>query len=99
MVEVNKDEFPFMFQWQNYQEGLYAMAIEPSSNHVLGKQFAKQRGELRWLEHGEECAYTTRFVVLEDAEQIDAAEKRIKSICQQPGDDFPAITSNWNGQA
>jgi hypothetical protein len=96
-VEFNKDEFPYMFQWQNYQEGLYAMAIEPSSNHVFGKQFAKERGELRWLEHGEEHAYTTRFRVLENIEQIDAAEKRISEICEQPDKNYPDITDNWDG--
>ena len=46
-----------MFQWQNYQAGHYAMGIEPSTNHVLGKPFAQERGELIWLEHGEERSY------------------------------------------
>lgn len=96
MVEFNRSEFPFMFQWQNYQEGLYAMAIEPSSNHVFGKPFARERDELRWLEHGEAYAYTTRFTVLGNRDQIDAAEQRIEGICAQSRDDFPAITGNWD---
>lgn len=96
MVEFNKREFPCMFQWQNYQQGLYAMAIEPSTNHVLGKPFAKERDELRWLEHGEEYSYTTRFTVLENHDQIASAEARIDSICAQQKDDFPEITGNWD---
>lgn len=95
LVEFDKRQFPCMFQWQNYQEGLYAMAIEPSTNHVFGKPFAKERDELIWLEHGEECSYSTRFSVLENIEQIAAAEKRIEGICVQPKDNYPTITDNW----
>ena len=49
-----------MYEWQNFQAGQYAIGIEPSTNHVLGKPFAKERGELIWLEHGDERSYTTR---------------------------------------
>jgi hypothetical protein len=97
MIEVNRNEFPYMFQWQNYQEGQYAIGIEPSSNHVLGEPFARERGELIWLEHGEERRYTTRFSVLGDAEQIAAAEQRITAICTQPLEEFPPVTGRWDG--
>ena len=97
MIEVNSSEFPYMFQWQNYQEGQYAIGIEPSSNHVLGEPFARERGELIWLEHGEERRYTTRFSVLEDTEQIAAAETRITGICTQPIEEFPPVTGRWDG--
>src|SRR5947207_2429031 len=59
LVETNRIEFPAQYEWQNFQEGLYTLGIEPSTNHVLGKPFAKERGELIWLEHGEEKSYTT----------------------------------------
>jgi hypothetical protein len=97
MIEVNRKEFPYMFQWQNYQEGQYAIGIEPSSNHVLGEPFARERGELIWLEHGEERQYTTRFSVLGDAEQIAAAEQRITSICTPLLEEFPPVTGRWDG--
>ena len=96
LVEINRGEFPALFQWQNYQEGHYAMGIEPSTNHVLGKPFAKRRGELIWLEHGEERRYTTRFEVLDGAARIAAAEARIAAIHPQPADNFPTITGRWD---
>ena len=96
MVEVDRREFPFMFQWQNFQEGQYAIAIEPSTNHVFGKPFAKQRGELIWLEHGEERNYATRFQILGDTKEIAAAEARIAAICPPPVDDYPAISDRWD---
>jgi Domain of unknown function (DUF4432) len=94
-VEVNRNEFPCQFQWQNYQQGQYAMGIEPSTNHVLGKPFAKERNELRWLEHGQEHSYSTRFGVLDGATEIDAFEKRVRAICAQPDDEFPEITGRF----
>ena len=65
LVESRKAEFPAQYEWQNFQEGQYAIGIEPSTNHVFGKPFAKERGELIWLEHGDEKRYTTRFAVLD----------------------------------
>jgi hypothetical protein len=64
---------------------------------VLGKPFAKERNELIWLNHGEERSYTTRFVVLESRESIQAAERRIRMIANQPEDDYPVPTGRWEG--
>jgi len=96
LFEFNQKEFPCHFQWQNYQEGLYAIGIEPSTNHVFGKPFAKKRGELIWLEHGEERAYTTRIAVLDGKQDIETATARIRTICEQGTDEFPAITGDWD---
>lgn len=95
MVETNKSEFPCQYEWQNFQEGQYAIGIEPSTNHVMGKSFARERGELIWLEHGDERDYTTRFAVLDGADEIAAAAGRIASIAEQPADDYPAPSDQW----
>jgi hypothetical protein len=95
LVETNSREFPCQFQWQNFQEGQYAIGIEPSTNHVFGKPFAQERGELIWLEHGQECRYRTRFAVLDGVTMIAAAEQRIRSIAAQPEADFPAPSGRW----
>ena len=95
LVESRKAEFPAQFEWQNFQEGQYAIGIEPSTNHVLGKPFAKEREELIWLQHGDERSYTTRFAVLDGAGEIAACERRIGAIAGQPDDDYPAPTGQW----
>jgi hypothetical protein len=95
LIETSKAEFPCQYEWQNLQEGQYAIGIEPSSNHVLGKPFARKRGELIWLEHDEERAYTTRIAVLDGAAAIRAADERIQAIARQPEDDYPDPTGNW----
>ncbi|MBV8565006.1 MAG: aldose 1-epimerase family protein [Methylobacteriaceae bacterium] len=89
MVETSKAEFPCQFEWQNLQAGQYAFAVEPSTNHVFGKPFAKERGELIWLRHAESKSYTTCFDVLDGADAIRAAEVRIRSIARQPDADYP----------
>lgn len=95
LIESNKREFPAQYEWQNFQEGQYAIGIEPSTNHVFGKPFAKERAELIWLEHDEQKSYTTRFAVLDGAGEIAACERRIRAIAQQPQEDYPAPTGQW----
>jgi hypothetical protein len=95
LVETSKAEFPAQYEWQNFQEGQYAIGIEPSSNHVFGKPFARERGELIWLKHGDEKSYTTRFAVLDGASEIAALEKRVAAIAVQPAEDYPEPTGRF----
>jgi hypothetical protein len=94
-VTTRKDQFPCHYEWQNFQAGQYALGIEPSTNHVLGKSFARERGELIWLEHGEGRRYDTLFRVLDGADAINAAEARIRDIAGQPDDDFPPPSGTY----
>lgn len=88
-VETRKDQFPAMYEWQNLHAGHYAVGIEPSTNHVLGKEFARERGELIWLEHGDERRYDSVFRILPDAGAVADAVKRIEGVAQQPEDEYP----------
>ncbi len=96
MVESNKRELPCYIEWQNFQAGHYALGIEPASHHVFGKPFAKDRGELIWLEHGEQRDYTIRFTVLDGAGAIAGAAQRIAAIARQPDQDFPDLSGRWD---
>lgn len=96
LVETSKAEFPCQFEWQNLQAGQYAIGVEPSTNHVYGKPFAKERGELAWLEHGETRSYTTRFQVLDGLAAIAAAEARIAAIAVQTTDEYPTPSDRWD---
>jgi hypothetical protein len=95
MVTTRKDQFPCQYQWQNFQQGQYAMGIEPSSNHVLGNGAARDRGEMIWLTHGEARSYDTILSILPDAEAIAAAEASITAIAQQPDCDYPAPSGRF----
>lgn len=88
-VETRKEQLPCLYEWQNFQAGSYALGVEPSTHHVLGDAAARERGEMIWLEHGDSRAYDTTFRVLDGAEQIAAAERRIRAIAEQPDEDYP----------
>jgi hypothetical protein len=93
-VVTRKEQFPCMFEWQNFQAGQYAFGIEPSTNHVLGHGAARERGELIWLDHGEERRYDSIFRILADPSAIAAAESRIQALSMQPEDEYPVPSGN-----
>ncbi|WP_055046392.1 aldose 1-epimerase family protein [Devosia sp. A16] len=93
-VATAKAQFPCLYEWQNLQAGQYALGIEPSTNHVLGNNAARQRGEMIWLQHGEEKRYDSTFRVLDGADDIAASEARIRAISGQPEDEYPAPSGN-----
>ena len=94
-VETFKSQFPAMYEWQNLHAGHYAVAIEPSTNHVLGKEFARARGELIWLEHGEERRYDSIFRILPDGVAVADAVRRIEGVARQPDTDYPQPSGNY----
>jgi len=93
-VETQKAQFPCLYEWQNLQAGQYALGIEPSTNHVLGNNAARERGEMIWLQHGEEKRYDSVFRILDGAADIAASEARIRAISGQPDDEYPAVSGN-----
>ena len=93
-VTTRKDQFPCQYEWQNLQAGQYALGIEPSTHHVLGNLAARERGEMIWLQHGEEKRYDSTFRVLDGADAIAASERRIAAIAVQPAEDYPAPSNN-----
>jgi len=93
-VTTRKDQFPCLYEWQNFQAGQYAFGIEPSTHHVLGNLAARERGEMIWLEHGEERAYDSTFRILDGADAIAASEKRIAALAVQPPEDYPQPSGN-----
>ena len=88
-VETRKDQLPCCYEWQNFQAGSYALGIEPSTHHVLGDRAARERGEMIWLDHDEDRRYDAVFRILDGAEAIAAAGKRIAGTARQPEEDFP----------
>ncbi|QSB45206.1 DUF4432 family protein [Altererythrobacter sp. FM1] len=94
-VETLKSQFPAMYEWQNLHAGHYAMGIEPATNHVLGKDFARERDELIWLEHGEERCYDSVFRILPDDSAVHDAVRRIEAVCRQPDEDYPKPSGHY----
>lgn len=94
-VETRKHQLPCAYQWQNFRAGHYVMAVEPSTHHVKGNLFARQRGEMIWLQAGDERGYDTVFRVLDGAEAIASCEARIAGIAPQPATDYPRPSGHF----
>jgi hypothetical protein len=94
-VETKKAELPCLYQWQHFQSGAYVMGIEPATHHVLGDNAARERGEMIWLEHGEERRYDLVFRVLRGSETIASTETRIRAAAVQPAADFPPLSGRF----
>lgn len=94
-IVTRKDQLPCMYEWQNFQAGMYTIGIEPSTHHVTGNLAARERNEMIWLEHGQSRSYDTVFRVLDGAREIAAAESRITVIARQPDEDFPEPSGNF----
>ena len=96
-VEVTTDtrQLPCSFQWQNFQSGQYAFAIEPSTHHAKGNLFARSRDEMIWLSAGESRTYDLTIAVLDGRDRIAAAEQHIRAIGSQPDVRYPKPSNNF----
>jgi hypothetical protein len=88
-VSTRKSQLPCLYEWQDFQSGHYALGIEPSTHHVRGDRFARERDEMIWLKHGESRDYDVKMRVLAGRDAIQAAESRIHAIARQPDEDYP----------
>ena len=88
-VEIQKAQLPCLTQWQHFQAGQYALGVEPGTNHLPGRDFAKERGELIVLAHGEERSYDLVLTALDGQGAVAAAEARIRAVGPQPDEDYP----------
>jgi hypothetical protein len=61
-------------------EGTYALAMEPSTNRDAGRQDARERGELQWLEPCEERRYSLEIGALPGAAAIGEFEARVARL-------------------
>ena len=94
-VITRKDQLPCTYQWQNFQAGNYALGIEPSTHHALGNRAARERGEMIWLEHGDNRSYQAVFRILDGGQEIADAGRRIAAIAQQPAQEFPVPSGKF----
>jgi hypothetical protein len=75
-----KDQFPFHTMWRMLGEGIYGVAMEPTTNRDAGRFDARERGELRYLEPGEARTYDLEIGVLDGNSAIDAFAARVDAL-------------------
>lgn len=87
VVEFRPAELPVLAEWQSLQAGVYALGIEPCTNHLMARADTDERGELIWLAAGDSRAYTTSVSVLAGDAAIAAFRQRVAAI-QEPAETF-----------
>jgi len=73
-------ELPHHTVWRMMGEGTYALALEPSTNRDAGRQDARERGELQWLEPGEDRRYMLEIGALPGVTAIGEFEARVSRL-------------------
>jgi hypothetical protein len=73
-------QLPHHTVWRMMGEGTYALAMEPSTNRDAGRQDARERGELQWLEPGEERSYVLEIGALPGVTAIREFEARVSRL-------------------
>jgi hypothetical protein len=73
-------QLPHHTVWRMMGEGTYALAMEPSTNRDAGRSDARERGELQWLEPGEERRYDLEIGALAGEVAISDFEARVSRI-------------------
>jgi len=91
-ITTRKDQLPVALQWQNFRAGEYVLGLEPSTHHLPGNNFARDRDEMIWLPPGAERPYDASFRVLDGAADLSGARARIAAISGQPENEYPQPT-------
>ena len=73
-------QLPYHTVWRMMGEGTYALAMEPSTNRDAGRPDARERGELLWLEPGEERRYELEIGALPGMGAISGFETRVSQL-------------------
>jgi Domain of unknown function (DUF4432) len=75
-------QLPFHTVWRMMGEGTYALGMEPSTNRDAGRWDARERGELQWLEPGEERRYDLEIGALDGEAAIGEFEGRVSRLAE-----------------
>ena len=73
-------QLPCHTVWRMMGEGTYALAMEPSTNRDAGRPDARERGELQWLEPGEQRQYELEIGALAGAAAIGEFGTRVARL-------------------
>lgn len=79
-VKYKKDQLPNFIEWKMIGEGLYVFGMEPGNGTVDGRDKARERGTLDFLEPGEKRLYELEIGVLKGKEEIGAFEREVNCL-------------------
>ncbi len=75
-LRFNKDQLPWLTNWQHWGKGEYVTGLEPGTNPPVGQTKARKEKQLIFLEPGETRVYDLEIEVMEDAADISQFLKK-----------------------
>lgn len=71
VLTFEKQQLPWLTNWQHWGAGEYVTALEPGTNPPIGQGTARKKNELIQIAPGESKIYELEISVLNDQEQIN----------------------------
>ena len=69
-LRFQKEQLPWLINWQHWGKGEYVTGLEPSTNPPIGQAKAREQNELIYLAPGESRLYNLEIEVLNDEVKI-----------------------------
>jgi Domain of unknown function (DUF4432) len=82
-VKYPQKAFPYFWIWKMMGQGLYSVALEPSTNTLAGRTKERQANRLKFLRPGEKCIYDLEIGVLRGREQIASFEDNVRTLAKR----------------
>jgi Domain of unknown function (DUF4432) len=79
-------QLPHHTVWRMMGEGTYALGLEPGTNRDAGRWDARERGELQWLEPGEQRRYDLEIGALNGLASIGEFGARVSRLAASPSE-------------
>jgi hypothetical protein len=79
-----QQQLPFLTVWRMLAEGMYGVALEPSTNRDAGRWDAAARGELQMLEPAGTRTYDLELTALRGPDELDAFAARVQALGPSP---------------
>jgi hypothetical protein len=70
-IKFNKNQLPWLINWQHWGKGEYVTALEPATNPPIGQAKARKEGTLIQLAPGERKVYDLEIKVLTEVKEIN----------------------------
>lgn len=82
-VRFPAKELPRFAQWKRLSEGDYVVGLEPANTRAIGRDCARESGELQWIAPGERRAFHLEIGVLEGQEEIASFESQVRRMLRE----------------
>lgn len=79
-IKYKTDNLPWLMHWRNMCSHDYVIGLEPSNNHILGRDRERENGTLQTIAGYESKHFCVEIGVLDGAEEISAFEAMVNSL-------------------